>query len=533
MNRRCMIVLSLVGWLGGSASFAQPPAAPGGPAPYYLPSPMPANPMYPQSMGQLPAMASPGMNFAPAPPGGYGYGPPGFYYTAAPGGTAQVPAPPAFPPGQPTAPGQPGAVPDGTQGQMPPGTPPPGMMPVAGQVPPEMMPCCPPPSGVQMPSEPIEVPPPMRGHIPFYVGVEYLHWYVRRPSLPPLLTVGDINDFTFNPPINIPAAIGSPRTHTLLEQFPKAYAHDGLRVNTGIWLDPGQVLGVQGSFIWLKSIDPKVSVSGDGSNPTMVIGRPYVSVLNAAESADPVVSPGSIAGQISFSNPQRFYGADFNLVYNFLSSESEGVRMGLLLGGRFLAFDEQIKVEQIRIQLPDPFLNLPGPIEGIEENFTTHNRFYGGQIGGQTECSMGPLVFQILAKCAFGYNQEVVRIKGIDSVITPADPALGLPQTVFQSPYTLLVGPGNVGNHTRSVFSIVPEGQVNVCWNCNDTVAITGGYTLIYWANMVRPGKEIDRVINVQNINDFAPTPPIEPKFLFHNDNIWIQGFQAGIQLSF
>ncbi len=517
MNRRCMIVLVLIGWLGGSASYAQPPAAPGGPAPYGLPPSGPAPAPYAPPPGYYPAVPGYGTYSAPTPPGAYGYYPQDGTLAAPPG------SPPV--PGSPPLPGQPGPGPDAGKGPPPPMPPALGMMPG----------CCPPPPGVQMPCEPLEVPTPLRGNIPFYIGVEYLYWYIQRPSMPPLLTVGNINDFNFagGPP---PGAIGAPNTRILLEQFPQQYGHNGLRVNSGFWLDPGQVLGVQGSFFWLKEVNPKVQASGDASDPNMVIARPYVNVLSTPpnqESADPVVSPGSIAGRIRFSNPQRMLGADFNVVYNFLCSELEGVRMGLLVGGRFLSFDEKLRVEQTRQQLPDAILGIPGTIEGINENFTAYNRFYGGQLGGQTEFCLGPLLLQIVAKCAVGYNSEKLNIDGNTLLVTAADPNLGVPQSTLYSPYTLLVGPGNRGTHSRSIVSVVPEGQFNVCWNFNSNFMLRGGYNLIYWANMIRPGREIDRLVNVQNVNDFTVNQPIEPKFFYHNDNMWIQGFQVGLQVNF
>src|SRR5262249_8663348 len=150
----------------------------------------------------------------------------------------------------------------------------------------------------------LEVPISARGHIPFYVDVEYLRWWIQRPSLPPLLTVGSIDDFQFGQAGPGPGALGAPNTRILLGQFSQDYAHNGIRTTAGFWLDPSQILGVQGSFFYLNTIQPQLKVSGDGSNPTMVIARPFIEATTGLESADPVVVPGSLAGTIIFSNPQ-------------------------------------------------------------------------------------------------------------------------------------------------------------------------------------------------------------------------------------
>src|SRR5262249_3327788 len=158
-----------------------------------------------------------------------------------------------------------------------------------------------------------------------------------------------------------------------------------------------------------------------------------------------VLAPNLVAGRISFQNQQSMLGADCNLAYNYLNNAMEGTRWAVLLGGRFLSLSEKLKVEQSRTTLPDPVTGFT-TIEGINENFTTYNRFYGGQIGGQVECCMGPLQVQVIAKVAAGVNNETASITGGHTLILPANPALGLATTtVAQSPYTLLVGPGNYG----------------------------------------------------------------------------------------
>ncbi len=521
-----MIVLCLVGWLGGSASYAQLPGTPGGPAPSYPAQPMPASPPAPPpgTNPAAPGAGYPAPNFTPPPPGAYPYpyvqpgmGP----YPAGPPG---VPGQQAFP-----MPGQPGPGPGyaGVPG-MPPG-PPPGMMPC---------PCpLPEPPCTLMPEKPMQLPVGPSGMLPWFFGVEYLNWWVKRPSLPPLLTVGDLNDFTFGGTV-IPGAIGAPSTHVLLNQFQQGYAHSGLRLNTGLWFDAGQNVGIQGSFLWLNPINDIMTITGDGSNPNMVIARPYIDTTSGLESAFPVVVPGQIGGRITISNYQQLLGAESNLVVVYGGSQIEQTRLSLLLGGRFLSYTEKLRTEQIQATLPDALTLQGGPLEGITENFTSYNRFYGAQIGGQSECILGDpagphLYLQVVAKLAVGYNSETMRITGGTNVITPADPNLGLPQTLFQSPYTLLVGPTNSGTHTRSVLSLVPEGQCNVGWVFNDNLMLSVGYTMIYWTNMVRPGNNIDRVSNIQNINDVGPTSPNNPNFLFRSSDIWIQGFQVAITVSF
>ncbi len=408
---------------------------------------------------------------------------------------------------------------------------PPGYAPKPGPAPEMPCPPPPPPPGQLMPDGPLNVPLGPQGSIPFYCQFEYLHWFVQRPVMPPLLTVGSLNDFSFGSTV-VPGALGAPSTQILLGQLPQTYVHNGFRFTTGCWFDPDQTLGLQASFFDLPRIDPRATAGGPGDNNTPLISRPFTNAVTNTQDADPVTIPNLISGHITFSNPQSMLGAELNLVHNYYYNALEGTRYGVLLGGRLLSLSEKLQVEQIREQLPD-VTGFGETLEGINENFTCYNRFYGGQVGCQFECCLGPLQVQCVAKCAAGVTQQTVQITGGDTVVLFANPAAGLPQNlVIQGPYTLWVQPGNYGTHVRSVFSVAPEAQFNLAWVCNDTVTLTAGYNLIFWTNVVRPGQQVDLNINQQPLGDNVPVLPVAPQFLFHSHSIWIQGFQVGVHLN-
>jgi hypothetical protein len=225
-------------------------------------------------------------------------------------------------------------------------------------------------------------------------------------------------------------------------------------------------------------------------------------------------------------------GAEFNVIHNYLYNAIEGTRYGLLVGGRFMSLCEKLLMEQVRNQLPD--VTGVSITEGITENFTTYNRFYGGQVGGVIETCLGRLQVQFITKVAMGVTNQTVKINGGDTLILPANPALGLPNTtIIQSPYTLFVGPGNTGTHTRSEFTVIPEGQVNGGWMFNENVMLTFGYTFMWWSDVMRPGDQIDRVVNIQPVGDLTPILPLQPRYLGHARSLWVQGLQVGLMLNF
>jgi len=388
------------------------------------------------------------------------------------------------------------------------------------------MDCCAPPQ------EPIDIHPKVAtGCLLFSFDVEYLRWYLTKEKNPPLLTIGNPNDFQFGVPGTNPGALGLPGTRILLQNFDSDYGHNGLRLNSSIWFDPEQVLGLQCSYFWLDKQTPSVSAGSDGSLNTFLVARPFFNVATGVEDADPVAVPGQMAGHITISSPSYMMGGEANLCYNYLTSSITGARFGLLAGARFLSFDEKILVNQTTTQLPDAF-GTPGPTDVINENFTCYNRFYGGQAGAQMEYQLGPVYLEFVGKVAFGETNQAVNITGSTVQTNPPDPFLNLPGVVASN-NALLVQPGNSGHFTRNQFSVIPEGQFNIGWAFNDNVMLRAGYNVIVWDHVVRPGDQINRNINIQPLGFPGLILPNAPTFSFQTSNLWVQGFQVGVEINF
>jgi hypothetical protein len=67
------------------------------------------------------------------------------------------------------------------------------------------------------------------------------------------------------------------------------------------------------------------------------------------------------------------------------------------------------------------------------------------------------------------------------------------------------------------------------------SLKLYAGYNVIYWSNVIRPGNQIDRVIDVR----FVPNPPPgfvssglnRPQPLFSQSDVWIRGVQFGLEM--
>jgi hypothetical protein len=63
------------------------------------------------------------------------------------------------------------------------------------------------------------------------------------------------------------------------------------------------------------------------------------------------------------------------------------------------------------------------------------------------------------------------------------------------------------------------------------------GYSFLYLSSVVRPGDQIDRVLNVTRIPNFVPgavpSGPLRPMPLIHDTDFWAQGINFGVEFRF
>src|SRR5439155_10872491 len=96
----------------------------------------------------------------------------------------------------------------------------------------------------------------------------------------------------------------------------------------------------------------------------------------------------------------------------------------------------------------------------------------------------------------------------------------------------LAVGP-NLGRFTRDKFSVVPEASVKLGYWITPTVKASVGYNVLYWSNVIRPGDQIDRVVDLTFVPNGPAVPPsgqARPQPLFKQSDLWAHGFQFGLE---
>ena len=185
----------------------------------------------------------------------------------------------------------------------------------------------------------------------------------------------------------------------------------------------------------------------------------------------------------------------------------------------------------------DETLTMPSgfPGEGVgtrifnRERFATYNDFYGGQLGTVLGYRNNRWTADLRAAIALGDTHQQLQISGSQMrTLAPSGQTITLPGGLFALP-------SNIGTFNRDVFAVAPEVGLNLGYQVTDHLRAFVGYNFLYWSNVIRPGDQIDRVLDVNQIPRFAPVPlpPVStprPLPLFHDTDFWAQGVNLGME---
>lgn len=367
----------------------------------------------------------------------------------------------------------------------------------------------------------------------FYGSAEYLLWSLKGDTLPVLVTSGSPTD-------QIPGAVGQPGTSILFGGSDVADRwHSGGRFTLGYWLDGCKPLALEGSFFWLgpRGASFAAASSAQGSP---VLARPFLS-LNPRQGfptppyrdAEQVTFPGLATGSIQVATQTRLGGAEANLLCNLCCDC--GYRLDLLAGLRYLELNENLIVTEGPITLLGISQGeaMVGDLVVVQDRFATRNQFYGGQLGAAARYFWDRWYVDVRGKLALGLNHQTITISGNQLILRQGGTGsvLSFPQG------GLLALPSNSGRFSRDRFAVVPEIGLNVGYLLTDNLRIFVGYSFLYWPNVVRPGQQVDLVVDRSQI----PNQPVRvvatslrrPAVLFRESDFWAHGVNLGLELRF
>lgn len=354
-----------------------------------------------------------------------------------------------------------------------------------------------------------------------WVSFEYLAWWQDGMNLPPLITTS---------PSNVTQAqagvLGSGNATSVLYGGNKVLTDpiSGGRLRFGFWLDKCHQWGIGAEYFQIGQ-DTESFRATSGGSP--ILARPFFNTQLNREDSELIAFPNVVSGTGGVDVSTELIGWGVHLRH--LRQCNEGCNAGLfcgcpehfcsrtelMVGYRNLQLTEGVGISEDLVGI-NPANNF-----AIRDQFDTRNQFSGLDLGWMYRRTRGFWTFDALMRLAIGNTRQSVNINGTTRIDNGAVQQGGL-----------LAQTSNIGSYKRDEFSVVPEFDFNVGYQLTDHLRLIGGYTFIYWSNVVRPGDQISRDLNT----DLLP-PPVDPisgaarpEFAFRMTDYWVQGLNFGAE---
>lgn len=365
----------------------------------------------------------------------------------------------------------------------------------------------------------------------WYVRGDYLLWWTKNDSVPPLVTTTTLTQPFLNPNNSAIGALGQPETVTLFGGELDRNPFSGARLIAGYYLDDcgEKAIEFTGFFLGQRS-----ATFVSDSFTTAVLTRPFTQA-NAPmrEVVERISFPNEAVGKVTVKAPSYLWGLEPNLLCKWCCGCD--YRVDLLAGFRYLNLRESLTVEENIIfdsnlmAVDERGVSLAGATNFVKDRFAVLNQFFGGQVGIEGRWQRDRLTVDGRAKIGLGVTNQQLSVEGFQVVHTRPDNAT----TGYVG--GLLALPSNIGDRERDVFSVVPEVGVTVGYYLTDRFRATVGYNFLYWSHVVRPGDQIDPVLNVNQIPNFGKLPdnPDRPAALFKSTDFWAHGITAGFEFRY
>jgi hypothetical protein len=359
-----------------------------------------------------------------------------------------------------------------------------------------------------------------------WVEAEYILWWIKRgPVAAPLVTVGSAP----------PGTIGQTGTTVAFGNGIDFDAFSGGRVSGGVWASCDKILGFDATFFGLET-RPSTSAFQSDQVGRPVIAQPFFNEVTGTEDARTITTPGLFVGSAVVDAKSRLWGADGDVrsrVWHNCSGTWD-----ILAGFRYAELKEDLTIEsQFSSTSPSSFFTYDlVPLVGAGNTFSstdifqTRNRFYGGQVGTEVSYHWGAVFVSVMSKLAVGDNEETLVIAGTSSASKAGGGTLSAPAGL----YALT---SNSGIFKDDKTAIIEETRLRLGLQFCHYLSAYVGYSFLYWSDVLRPGNQIDRVLNPTLI----PTSPLfgqalgtsRPLVPFQTSGFWAQGLDFGVALTY
>jgi hypothetical protein len=288
-------------------------------------------------------------------------------------------------------------------------------------------------------------------------------------------------------------------------------------MNVGFWLDSDQQRAIGLRFY----ANEGASTSFDSfSNGDPILARPYFDTnpLVNDDAAFLVAFPGLTEGSVNISAINDVLGGDlyartvFDFGYNY--------RLDLMGGYQFNRIDDDLLMTSVATT-PQPVTTT------LVDSFAVSNEFHAAELGLVGEIYHDRWTLQMLGKIAVGNMRQRAAIDGSFSLVGGPSPGSG--------PGGLLAQSSNIGVFERDLTVWSPEASVKISYALSDRLALSVGYTFLYWTRVALAGDLVDLNLNSAQItngtNPFAG--PADPAFRWNDSDFWVQTLDIGFNFNY
>jgi hypothetical protein len=224
-----------------------------------------------------------------------------------------------------------------------------------------------------------------------------------------------------------------------------------------------------------------------------------------------LASAGVAAGNVADQVRNDLQGGEANLLWNV--RRTYPWTLDVVGGFRYLNLNGSVNLASETTELAGA---ATGTSTSIQDLFSVHNHFYGGQLGGRVEYRWQRLVFDVTEKLALGANTADIAITGFMLQTSPAGASTLTTTGLFAQP-------SNIGRHSDDTFAVVNELDLRAGWQFCDYFQMFVGYTFLYQSSVVRAGDVIDIGLGA----------PLRPALTTHTTDFWAQGLNVGIEVRY
>jgi hypothetical protein len=340
--------------------------------------------------------------------------------------------------------------------------------------------------------------------------LEWLGWFTRGRNTPPLVTTSPVGTARGDAGV-----LGVAGTEILDGNDPIGTdLRNGLRLT----LDHLFADGITTGTVRFWGIEDGSETFAINSTNNPIIARPFFNTALPDADALLISFPGvNAGGAINVLSKNDLVGADAWISRCWYDDGCASVDW--LAGYQFSRLDDSIVIDSTFTSI-DPAIALQVPVGStinVRDSFRTQNEFHGASVGVIGRSYRGVVTLEALAKLAVGNTRQEVAINGSSSLTPP-----GGPTTTNNS--GLYAQSSNIGSFSRNMFTFVPELNVNLIYNIDQSWRLIGGYTFIYYNNVVLAGNQIDQNVPVPF---FAGST--SPEVKFQRTDFWAQGISLGV----